>query len=140
MLEVNLQKIKFRANFKICQFKFGYQNLTLLDAELKFWSQNAIIKKENLTGEKMKAIVTVVGKDRVGIVAGVSAKLSELGLNIDDISQTILSDFFTMMAVVSSDENKDFTALRAELDKLGESLKVKINIQSSAIFDAMHKI
>ena len=45
-----------------------------------------------------------------------------------------------MMAVVSSDENKDFTALRAELDKLGESLKVKINIQSSAIFDAMHKI
>ncbi|WP_262366999.1 ACT domain-containing protein [Campylobacter concisus] len=139
MLEVNLQKIKFRANFKICQFKFGYQNLALLDA-VKFWSQNAIIKKENLTGEKMKAIVTVVGKDRVGIVAGVSAKLSELGLNIDDISQTILSDFFTMMAVVSSDENKDFTALRAELDKLGESLKVKINIQSSAIFDAMHKI
>jgi len=139
LLEVNLQKIKFRANFKICQFKFGYQNLALLDA-VKFWSQNAIIKKENLTGEKMKAIVTVVGKDRVGIVAGVSAKLSELGLNIDDISQTILSDFFTMMAVVSSDENKDFTALRAELDKLGESLKVKINIQSSAIFDAMHKI
>jgi len=139
LLEVNLQKIKFRANFKICQFKFGYQNLALLYA-VKFWSQNAIIKKENLTGEEMKAIVTVVGKDRVGIVAGVSAKLSELGLNIDDISQTILSDFFTMMAVVSSDENKDFTALRAELDKLGESLKVKINIQSSAIFDAMHKI
>ena len=111
----------------------------MLGAGFKFCSQNAIIK-ENLTGEKMKAIVTVVGKDRVGIVAGVSAKLSELGLNIDDISQTILSDFFTMMAVVSSDENKDFTALRAELDKLGESLKVKINIQSSAIFDAMHKI
>ncbi len=45
-----------------------------------------------------------------------------------------------MMAVVSSDENKDFTALRAELNELGESLKVKINIQSSAIFDAMHTI
>ena len=88
----------------------------------------------------MKAIVTVVGKDRVGIVAGVSAKLSELGLNIDDISQTILDEFFTMMAVVSSDANKDFTALRAELNELGESLKVKINIQSSAIFDAMHTI
>mgnify|MGYP000860626193 CR=1 FL=1 len=72
----------------------------------------------------MKAIVTVVGKDRIGIVAGVSAKLSELGLNIDDISQTILDEFFTMMAVVSSEENKDFTALRAELNELGESLKV----------------
>jgi ACT domain-containing protein len=45
-----------------------------------------------------------------------------------------------MMAVVSSEENKDFTALRAELNELGESLKVKINIQSSAIFDAMHTI
>jgi len=70
----------------------------------------------------MKAIVTVVGKDKVGIVAGVSAKL------------------FTMMAVVSSDEKQDFTVLREELNKLGESLKVKINIQSSAIFDAMHTI
>lgn len=88
----------------------------------------------------MKAIVTVVGKDKVGIVAGVSAKLSELGLNIDDISQTILDEFFTMMAVVSSDEKQDFTVLREELNKLGESLKVKINIQSSAIFDAMHTI
>lgn len=104
-------------------------------AKMHFKSKNL-----NLTGENMKAIVTVVGKDRVGIVAGVSAKLSELGLNIDDISQTILDEFFTMMAVVSSDENKDFTALRAELNELGESLKVKINIQSSAIFDAMHTI
>lgn len=88
----------------------------------------------------MKAIITVVGKDKVGIVAGVSAKIAELGLNIDDISQTVLDDFFTMMAIVSSDENKDFTILRSQLEEFGESLKVKINIQSSAIFDAMHNI
>ena len=49
----------------------------------------------------MKAIITVVGKDRTGIVAGVSSKIAELGLNIDDISQTVLDEFFTMMAVVS---------------------------------------
>ena len=54
----------------------------------------------------MKAIITVVGKDKAGIVASVSAKIAEFGLNIDDISQTVLDDFFTMMAVVSSDENK----------------------------------
>ena len=47
----------------------------------------------------MKAIVTVIGKDKVGIVAGVSAKLAQLGLNIDDISQTVLDEFFTMMAI-----------------------------------------
>ena len=88
----------------------------------------------------MKAIVTVIGMDKVGIVAGVSAKLAQLGLNIDDISQTVLDEFFTMMAVVSSDEKQDFTALREELNELGEKLKVKINIQSSAIFDAMHNI
>ena len=88
----------------------------------------------------MKAIVTVIGKDKVAIVAGVSAKLAQLGLNIDDISQTVLDKFFTMMAVVSSEEKQDFTALREELNELGEKLKVKINIQSSAIFDAMHNI
>lgn len=88
----------------------------------------------------MKAIVTVVGKDGKGIVAGVAGKIAELGLNIDDISQTVLDEYFTMMAVVSSDEKKDFTALRSELEAYGESLKVKINIQSAAIFDAMHNL
>ncbi len=88
----------------------------------------------------MKAIVTVVGKDKSGIVAGVATKIAELGLNIDDISQTVLDEYFTMMAVVSSDEKKDFTKLRAELDAFGHSLNVKINIQSAAIFDAMHNL
>ncbi|HEL2050508.1 MULTISPECIES: ACT domain-containing protein [Streptococcus] len=88
----------------------------------------------------MKAIVTVVGKDKSGIVAGVATKIAELGLNIDDISQTVLDEYFTMMAVVSSDEKKDFTQLRSELDAFGQSLNVKINIQSAAIFDAMHNL
>lgn len=88
----------------------------------------------------MKAIVTVVGKDKSGIVAGVATKIAEMGLNIDDISQTVLDEYFTMMAVVSSDEKKDFTQLRAELDAFGQSLNVKINIQSAAIFDAMHNL
>ncbi|HFR3649919.1 TPA: ACT domain-containing protein [Streptococcus suis] len=88
----------------------------------------------------MKAIVTVVGKDKSGIVAGVATKIAELGLNIDDISQTVLDEYFTMMAVVSSDEKKDFTQLRTELDAFGQILNVKINIQSAAIFDAMHNL
>lgn len=88
----------------------------------------------------MKAIIMVVGKDRTGIVAGVSAKIAELGLNIDDISQTVLDEFFTMMAVVSSDEKKDFAVLRSEFEAFGQELNVKINIQSAAIFDAMYNI
>lgn len=88
----------------------------------------------------MKAIITVVGKDRTGIVAGVSSKIAELGLNIDDISQTVLDEFFTMMAVVSSEEKKDFTELRNGFEAFGNTLNVKINIQSAAIFDAMYNI
>lgn len=88
----------------------------------------------------MKAIVTVVGKDKTGIVAGVSGKLAELGLNIDDISQTVLDEYFTMMAVVSSKDKKDFTLLRQELEVYGNNLNVNINIQSAAIFEAMHTI
>lgn len=88
----------------------------------------------------MKAIITVVGKDNKGIVAGVASKIAELGLNIDDISQTVLDEYFTMMAVVSSDEQPDFTALRSDLEAFGQTLQVKINIQSAAIFDAMHNL
>ena len=88
----------------------------------------------------MKAIITVVGKDKSGIVAGVSGKIAELGLNIDDISQTVLDEYFTMMAVVSSDEKQDFTYLRNEFESFGQTLNVKINIQSAAIFEAMYNI
>ena len=88
----------------------------------------------------MKAIITVVGKDKSGIVAGVSGKIAELGLNIDDISQTVLDEYFTMMAVVSSDEKQNFTYLRNEFEAFGQTLNVKINIQSAAIFEAMYNI
>ena len=88
----------------------------------------------------MKAIITFVGKDKAGIVASVSAKITEFGLNIDDISQTVLDDFFTMMAVVSFDEKQDFIKLRSEFEAYGDTLNVKINIQSAAIFDAMYNI
>ena len=88
----------------------------------------------------MKAIITVVGKDKTGIVAGVSTKIAELGLNIDDISQTVLEEYFTMMALVSSDEKQDFTVLRNEFEAFGQELNVKINIQSASIFDAMYNI
>lgn len=88
----------------------------------------------------MKAIITVVGQDKSGIVAGVSTKIAELNLNIDDISQTVLEDYFTMMMLVSSPEKQDFTHLRGELEAYGKESNLSINIQSSAIFDAMHNI
>ncbi len=89
----------------------------------------------------MKAIITVVGKDKSGIVAGVSGKIAELGLNIDDISQTVLDEYFTMMAVVSSDEKQDFTYLRNEFETFGQNFECENQIfRVQRFFDAMYNI
>ena len=89
----------------------------------------------------MKAIVTVVGKDQVGIIAGVCNTLAGDNINVLDISQTIMQGFFTMMMVV------DLSACTTSFDKLGEALRqfgegrgLAIRIQREDIFDAMHKI
>lgn len=89
----------------------------------------------------MKAIVTVIGKDKVGIVAGVSKKLSDLNINIHDISQTIMEGYFTMMVLCDlSNSEADFSQVKEELSAVGEKLEIKIRIQRQEIFDAMHTL
>ncbi|MTD41533.1 ACT domain-containing protein [Erwinia sp. CPCC 100877] len=89
----------------------------------------------------MRAILTVIGKDKVGIIAGVSQKLAELNINILDVSQTIMDSYFTMMMVLAvSKENNDFEQIRSELNQLGEHLGVTISIQNEEIFNTMHKL
>ena len=88
-----------------------------------------------------KAIVTVLGLDRKGIIAGVSRVLYEHNVNILDISQTVRSDYFNMMMVVDvSDPNCAFEQLSQELASLGGRLNLEIRIQRSDIFEAMHEI
>ena len=88
-----------------------------------------------------QAIITVLGRDRVGIIAAVSAELAKGGVNILDINQTILGDTFTMVMLVDySDMKLDFSAMKDNLDKLGEQLGIEIRMQRKAIFDAMHRI
>jgi ACT domain-containing protein len=88
----------------------------------------------------MKAVLTVIGKDKVGIIAGVSQKLAELEINILDVSQTIMEDYFTMMMLLNMDVNQDFDGIREELHQVGQTLGVKISIQNQEIFDTMHKL
>lgn len=89
----------------------------------------------------MKAIVTVIGKDRVGIVAGVSKKLSDLNININDISQTIMEGYFTMMVLCDlSNSVLEFSQVKEELAAVGEELEIKVRIQRQEIFDAMHTL
>ena len=89
----------------------------------------------------MKAIVTAVGKDQVGIIAGVRNTLADNRINVLDISQTIMEGYFTMMMVVDLAECRaPFDALRASLKEYGESRGLSIRIQREDIFDAMHKL
>ena len=88
----------------------------------------------------MKAILTVVGKDKVGIIAGVSQKLAELNINILDVSQTIMEDYFTMMMMLQMQPEADLEAIKQALSQVENTLSVKISIQNEEIFNAMHKL
>lgn len=88
-----------------------------------------------------KVVITVVGKDTVGIIARVCTYLAEAGINILDISQTIVSGYFNMMMIVdTSASDKTFDEIAAELDSAGEGIGVSIKCQREEIFDMMHRI
>ena len=88
-----------------------------------------------------KAIITVVGKDRVGIIAGVCTYLAENQINILDITQTIVKGFFDMMMVVDVENiTKSFGEVARELEQVGEEIGVSVKIQREEIFLKMHRI
>ena len=88
----------------------------------------------------MNAIVTVVGRDQVGIIAAVCALLAENNVNILDISQTILQGSFTMVMAVDLGDQPLLEELRRRLQELGEKMNISIHIQREEIFDAMRRI
>jgi len=90
--------------------------------------------------ERRRAVVSVIGKDKVGIISKVTTVLAENNMNILDISQTILQDFFTMMMIIDVTGNENLSQLREKLDLIGEEMDLKINIQLEEIFQAMHRI
>jgi len=88
----------------------------------------------------MKGIVTVLGKDKVGIIARVCAFLSERQVNILDISQTIVQGFFNMLMIVDLPAGADFTQLAGGLRELGEGMGLEIKLQREDIFESMHRV
>lgn len=88
-----------------------------------------------------KCVITVVGRDTVGIIAKVCTYLADTGINILDISQTIVSGYFNMMMIVDvSAATKGFDDVVSELDELGTQIGVAIKCQREEIFDMMHRI
>lgn len=89
----------------------------------------------------MKAVVTVVGKDKTGIIAKVSNLLYENNINILDISQTIMQDIFTMITLVDLENSTlELAKLKEALEKVGEELGVAITMQREDLFNSMHRI
>lgn len=89
----------------------------------------------------MRAVITVLGKDRIGIIADVTKILSENNVNILDISQTILQDFFTMIMIVDAEKCKvGYEEIQAILKAQGEKMGMSIRIQHEDIFNSMHNI
>ena len=89
----------------------------------------------------MKAIVTVVGKDRVGIIASVCTALANFNVNVLDISQTVMQGYFTMMmATEVSQCTLPLAQLCTEMERIGKEMGLSIRVQREDIFEAMHRI
>lgn len=88
----------------------------------------------------MNAILTVIGKDQVGIIAQVSQVLAKHQVNILDVSQTLMKDNFVMMMLVAIPTGADFTTISGALIKLGDQLHLEINLRNAKLYDAMHMI
>ena len=89
----------------------------------------------------MKAVVTVVGEDRVGIIAEVCTHLAAYGVNVLDISQTVMQGYFTMMMVVEVSESKlPLAELARKLEEKGKEMGLSIRLQREDIFEAMHRV
>ncbi len=88
-----------------------------------------------------KTVITVVGKDSVGIIAKVCTYLANNNINILDISQTIVQGFFNMMMIADTNESlKDFSVIADELEQIGQEMNCIIKMQREEIFDKMHRI
>ena len=88
-----------------------------------------------------RTIITVIGRDRVGIIAKVCTFLAENDINVLDINQSIVQGFFNMIMIVDAQNaKKDFAVLNGEIEKISEELGVKIKMQHEDIFNVMHRI
>ncbi len=88
-----------------------------------------------------KAIITVVGKDTVGIIAKICTYLADNQYNVEDISQTIVQGYFNMMMIVDTERSsKPFSDMVTDLEALGETIGVRIRCQREDIFEKMHRI
>jgi ACT domain-containing protein len=125
------------------QHRFAPIQNPSLRYNVKSNSQEGIATKEgfNMFGEHSRAVITVIGKDQVGIIAGITTVLATRGVNILDINQTILDGFFTMITVVDLEGcSISLPELKRELEIKGQELGMDVRTQHEDVFNYMHRI
>lgn len=134
--------IRHLLNNNVQRSVFGGRNTNIIETFRKIISYVLyFIKITKNEVQIMKAILTTVGEDQVGIIAGVSQYLAENRVNILDLSQTIMDGYFTMMMMVEVPENgREFGTMARELADLGQKLGVEIRIRNEEIYRAMHQL
>ena len=89
----------------------------------------------------MKAVITVIGRDTVGVIAKVSVVCAELNINIEDVTQSVMQDMFCMIMLVDlTKANADQAVIRDRFAKLGEEMGMQVTLTRQEVFDAMHTI
>ena len=88
----------------------------------------------------IKAVLTVIGCDRVGIIAAITGYLAQVNVNVLDISQTIMDDIFTMVMLVDVSAGENFNNIAGKIKKMGSELGLQMQLQHVDIFNSMHKI
>lgn len=89
----------------------------------------------------MKSILTVIGKDQVGIIAGISTELSKFNMNILNVNQTIMDGYFTMIMMLDGAKStSSFEEIQKGLENKGKKLNVEVKIQREEIFNSMHNL
>lgn len=121
---------------------FGKWNIFKLYFASKVNTEGSWTKmKENRDSKSTRAIVTVLGEDKIGIIAAVTNILADNKVNILDISQTIMQEFFTMIMVCDlARSTVDFAALSDQLDAKGKEMELQVRIQHEDVFRFMHRI
>lgn len=105
------------------------------------FDEGGLAESQEMDHDAEHAIVTVVGRDRVGIIAGVAGILADANVNILDISQTVLQGFFAMIMILDlSRSQDDFTELRQKLEEAGDEMGLKITLQHEDVFQYMHRV
>ncbi len=146
--ELDVRYVRLRPTFAVRLEKIVSNHRAISEANNKLRNTALLLERDGYLSisllrkvNKMKAVITVIGKDTVGIISAISAECAEHGVNIIDISQSVLKDYFAMIMLVELEGLKGtFLEFQNTLDSVGKAKNLDIRVMHEDIFNSMHRI